>query len=599
MAEPASSSTLIARLITPILLDIYKNAKGHVQKSLIKWNTESGIKTVAAQLSRLDKVKTIWSPEKEISLRKFYHPSTIRTDYVLRVVDSVEDLPLGNLVVEGIVGQGKSIFMRHLATSSIHSHSIIIPVFIELRDISTKRSLSDCIKSFLKNFGLEPSPEVIAHLAKSGRLCLLLDGFDEIPSDCVPDTLKEINELSYSYDKLKIIISSRPRSTIQNAIGFEVITLADIDTSEYEKFISKLIPAKAKRAEMLYALEDCNENIKGVIRTPLMITLVVMIYQTQKDIPSTLSGFFDKLFGVVFSKHDKLKAGFNRQHNTKLSEDQLKELFEIFCFMATYNKIGRSMSSSEFDETFTLAAKFNKNLNCRNQDFRTDIINVACLILEEGLDTLTFLHKSILDYYAAAFIKKMSDTKAAEFYEMAFKRFDQWQHALQFLREIDSARFAKEYTLKTLPSALHELSQLLETRHDSELVEYIKRLAPGLSVSFGEHGANEVSRQPMRANELHYDILVRLQNALLRQCRNASQAHVTRAAIRIGVDRHGRKTMVRIPFHIVITEFGSDVIWEMLTIVENSACLRISEAQNLIENEEEKDGFLDSLFADT
>jgi len=599
MAEFGISSTMVVRLITPILLDIYKNAKGQIQKALTKWNTESGIKTVATQLSRLDKVKTIWSPEKEISLRKFYHPSTIRTAYLLRVIDSIEDLPAGNLVIEGIVGQGKSIFMRHLATSSIYSPSQVIPVFIELRDISSKRSLSDCITSFLKNLGLEPSHEVFAYLAKSGRLCLLLDGFDEIPSDCVPDTLKEINELNFSHENLKIIISSRPRSSIQNAVGFEVVTLADIDTSEYEMFISKLIPTKAKRTDIIGALEDCNDNIKGVIRTPLMLTLVVMIYQTQKDIPTTLSGFFDRLFGVVFSKHDKLKAGFNRQHNTKLSEDQLKELFEIFCFMAIYKKIGRSMTSTEFDETFSLAIRFNKDLNCRNQDFRRDIVNVACLILEEGLDTLTFLHKSILDYYAAAFIKKLSDNKAAEFYEMAFNRYDQWQHALQFLKEINSARFAKEYTLKTLPSALEELRKLLENRKDSELVEYMSKLAPGLSIIFGEHGANEISRQRMKANELHYDILMRLQSSLFRQCRNVSQAHITRAASRVGVERQGRKTMVKVPFHIVISEFGNDVIWEMLTIVENSASLRITEAQNLIQNEEEKDGFLDSLFTNT
>ncbi|WP_422403034.1 NACHT domain-containing protein [Pseudomonas sp. GZD-209] len=597
MVEASSSSTVILRLSAPVLADIYNKAKGQIQKSLAKWSTQNGIKSASAQLSRLDKVKTIWSPEKEISLRKFYHTSSIRTEHKKVAVNSIEDLPPGNLVVEGIVGQGKSIFMRHLALSAISCETKTVPILIELRDITEKRTLTDCITAALKSLGIEANPDVLDYLCRSGKITLILDGFDEIPSDYISRTLVEINEFSYIYDKMKIIISSRPRSSIQNATGFYVIQLADIAPQEYESFLAKLIPTSTKRLEILNALDDCHENIKGVISTPLMLTLIVMIYQTQKDIPTTLSGFFEKLFGVVFSKHDKLKAGFNRQHNTKLSEDELKELFEIFCFMAVYSRIGRSMTSEEFDRVFSLSSRYNANLKCKNSDYRKDIINVACLMLEEGLDTVTFLHKSILDYYASAFVRNLSDSKAAEFYEMAFSKFDQWQHVLQFLKETNAARFAKEYTLKTLPQTVSELSSLLENRNDLELITYINKLAPGLSVSFDESGVREVTRTRMRANELHYDILIILHQALLHQCRAASQAHITRAASRVGLDRQGRKTVVKIPFHIVISEFGNNSIWEMLTGVETSAYARLDEAKLLLDCEDEKDHFLDTLFA--
>lgn len=74
-----------------------------------------------------------------------------------------------------------------------------------------------------------------------------------------------------------------------------------------------------------------------------MLTLVVIVYETESQIPETLPDFFEKLFQVVFTRHDKLKAAFNRKHYTGLSEGTLQKVFEAFCFMCVQDGIGRSL----------------------------------------------------------------------------------------------------------------------------------------------------------------------------------------------------------------------------------------------------------------
>ncbi len=586
-----TSITVVAlsRALTPLISDIYKGAKDQARSALAKWKTDSGIKSIASTLNRIDKVKTIWSAEKEISLSKFYYPSKVRRDGVTIHVDNIDSLPEGNIVIEGIVGQGKSIFMRYLAASMISAlPATTIPILIELRTITDKRSLSDTISMFLLSIGIKDDGEIFDYLAQSKKIVLLLDGFDEVPSGCVKETILQLDYLQTKHPNLKIIVSSRPRSHIQNASGFEVIKLVPLNTADYDLFVSKLIASKAKRADVISALNDCEDNIKGVIHTPLMLTLVVMIYQTEKEIPTTLADFFDKLFGTVFSKHDKLKAGFNRQHHTELSESSLKELFETFCFMTIQQGVGRSMSSAKFDKIFREAISYASDLKCRNEDFREDIIKVACLMLEEGIDMITFLHKSILDYHAAAFVRDLSDEQIIDFYLISFENYGQWEHVLQFLKTIDPVRYAREYTLKNLPVALEELNAIIKRKNPNDLITYLEKLLPNAVITINSGGKKEFSRTTISSCELHLEIINSFSTAIFKILNRSSKDELFRAATLSGSEPPKRGYPYELSLRSVVTELGDDEIWELLNIAAFSSQLLLDSAKKSVEKESQK-----------
>lgn len=598
MTSTTLATLALTNLIRPLVADLYKGAKEKVQANLLNWSTDAGIANLATTLADINKAKTIWSGEDETPLDQFYYPSKIRSNNKIIKIDTLQDMPDGNLVVEGIVGQGKSIFMRHLAASTIAaSPPSKIPLLIELRTITPKRSLLNAISLYFDSIGITYTEETLDYLALSGKIVLLLDGFDEIPAECLSEILFELSIIIRKYPQLKIIISSRPRSHIQNSSGFKVINLVPLSEKDYDPFVSKLITSTPKRFDVISALHECRDGIKGIINTPLMLTLVVMIYQTEKEIPSSLPGFFDKLFGVVFTRHDKLKAGFNRQHYSGLPESRLKRIFEAFCFMLVQRGVGRSMSTTVFNKAFSDAKKFTKEQTCENENFRKDIVKVSCLMLDEGLDTTTFLHKSILDYHAAAFIRDLSDTQSKKIYSSAIEKFEQWEHVLHFLKEIDPLRYAKQYTMIYLPDITKQISSIIERKNTSELITFLENIMPDGEITISQQGECRFTRLRHIENELCTEIQNIFPQAIFKQCKIPLLRESPGAENTNSNDPLISRDKYILTIRSAITKFGDDAIWEMLKTIEESAIRTLKIAAICINNEIVEHNLLDEILS--
>lgn len=104
-------------------------------------------------------------------------------------------------------------------------------------------------------------------------------------------------------------------------------------------------------------------------------------------------------------------------------------------------------------------------------------------MLEEGVDLATFLHKSIVEYYAAAFIAHSADDVARLFYDHALKNYRPWEAVIVFLRDVDQYRFAKEYTMQEAPELLSSVTKVLESQNLPNLLKFIESHQPGIGVA--------------------------------------------------------------------------------------------------------------------
>lgn len=479
------SALSVTRVLSPVLKDLYQNAKGQVKSSLSNWNTDRELDKIGQKLAKLENVRTMWSPNEDIGLHEFYYPSKILFQHQEIAVEFVKDLPTSHLIIEGTVGQGKSIFMRYLATqATCEGGHAQLPVLLELRNIDKETKLRTLIDEYFTSIGLsDATSETFEYLAKSGKVLLLLDGFDEIPKECVVRTLREIASLQGKFTELQIVVSSRPNTAIHKTAGFSQAKLVPLSIDDYDPFLSRLNHPLDRRDALIAAI--IKGSLTSVVSTPLMLTLVMMVYQRENHIPPTLPEFFDKLFHVVFTKHDGLKAGFARPHNTNLSERLLQKLFESFCFMVVQLGYGRTLKRGEFSAAFEEAIQYTDGCDCTEEHFKKDLVDVACLMLEEGLDLTTFLHKSILDYFSAAFIKNSTDEVAELFYtEVAKNGSINWEGTLHFLATIDSIRYSRLLVLPNIPHALNKLESLVTNRNEQDIKLHFKEQYPSLKIMY-------------------------------------------------------------------------------------------------------------------
>ncbi|MBV4454473.1 MULTISPECIES: NACHT domain-containing protein [Pseudomonas] len=591
------TTAILTTALKPLITEIYSTAKASVKDKLKKLSLVQISKKIANQLIKLDKVKTIWSPESELSLQNFYFPSRLYIAGAPSKISSLSELPEGNLVIEGIVGQGKSIFMRYLAMSVLNDQEItVVPILVELRKISEQRSLASTIYTFLDTLSLPSDAEAFDYLASTGKIVLLLDGFDEIPAECVNDTIVELETIQAKHPNLKIVISSRPKSSIQNTTGFQVISLVQLSKDDYPPFLKKLISSTAKRLDIIKALDECSTHISGVICTPLMLTLVVIVHQTEQKIPATLPEFFDKLFGTVFSKHDRYKAGFNRQHYSGLSESELKKLFDAFCFMVVQGGSGRSLDTKAFNKHFEKASKYMNTENCGVENFRKDIVKIACLMLDEGYDTTTFLHKSILDYHAAAFVKALPDNTAKSFYKAAFNSYDTWKYPLDFLQTIDKTRYLQDYVVANLSTQIDEITKLINSKNEDSLIAFLESIQPEFNYSItAEYDFLQAGPFNPTRIELFETISNRVFEALMDSVDHSQKDKIDWAIKHTqGLESFPDESQ-SISIRTIIKSFGADLVWRELQSLETDTLLELSKAKKFLTEERDKNQFLEDI----
>lgn len=454
----ALASSGIISLIKKILDDLYAGVKNEAINRLGKSRADIKEQPIARSLLSVTKVKTLWNIEKEVSLYDFYYPSTIEfSQSVVKKINSIGEFGrVGNYVIQGTAGQGKSIFLRFLCGQELKTDTSSgrLPIFIELRRISKEQNLTNLILDALGKYKLPNSISAWEYLANSGNVILLLDAFDEIDPSIVSRTLGEIEHYCELFrDNIQILVTSRPDADIQNSNFFRVFKLAPLRPVDHAPFLKKICIDKDQAANLLKVLKESSTDVSNLLTTPLMMTLLVILYKSLQTVPDTVPKFYEELFDVLFYRHDHSKPGFRRKRFTQLDDGSVKKLFSAFCFYSRLNNFG-TLSNQQMEDCLQMASKAT-GITVDFLSMKSELIKTICLMQEEGFE-ISFIHKSVAQYYSASFVSKSADKFAEKFYELALNNSN-WDLELKFLSEIDSYRFNKLFEIPLLKRICGEI----------------------------------------------------------------------------------------------------------------------------------------------
>jgi len=394
----AASKELFKKLVT----NVYDFVCKKTGRKIRQWNTERKIENLYKKISLVRKVKTIWQVDKPIDLRAFYCDSHIVINNERKCIRQLTDFKIvGNILIEGIAGQGKSIFLRYLCAIELLKGELI-PLFIELRRIDRKNSLKERIYAAFEALGLEIDNDIFKALAASGKVILLLDAFDEVPEELKPEVITDIEDLVSSQEGLRIVVTSRPEQCIRVSSHFHVVTLDNLQGDEYAQVIKRLAHGQKWINSLIEHIEKRASHIKEVLCTPLTVTLMVLLYKSYQHLPSKLSEFYDALFQTLLQRHDGTKPGFTRHRSCELDDIQYRSVFEAICILAKKSFPQTYKTKDLYD--ITKKALSICDLNAKPSAYVDDIVRITCLILREG-EEYRFIHNTFQEYYTAAFVR--------------------------------------------------------------------------------------------------------------------------------------------------------------------------------------------------
>jgi hypothetical protein len=445
-----ASYSLLGRIIG----DLMKGASQSVATQLEILNTPEKIKSLSKKLALYEFVKTIKSPDKSSRISSFFVPPCFMdSENTMFEASRVKDFGENeHCLIEGIAGQGKSIFMRHLLIEEIKLGQRL-PILIELRKLTPEKDVREIAMQFMKALGFRSHEEIFNYLLDTGFAVLLLDGYDETPEECRMKLLDDLSMFALKYENLQIVVSSRPEASIGSVSWLKKIRICRLDKPKRDAIVRKI--CERVTADSLIAKLNKNTSLSELVDTPLFATLLSVVYRAELRLPETVHEFYDLVFATLLYRHDDHKEGFERPRKSGLGNHMFKSVFENFCFRTSLNGQLR-LSQEAATQIFSESLKKEGADPLLSDNFFTDITKITCLLVRDGTE-FQFLHKSIQEYFSAGYIKRLPEDTAKEFYQKILRspqRISQLSQSIRFLCEVDSYRAYRFFMLPGLSLAI-------------------------------------------------------------------------------------------------------------------------------------------------
>jgi predicted NACHT family NTPase len=214
------------------------------------------------------------------------------------------------LMVLGSPGIGKSTFLRKVGLEALkwetarYRHELI-PVFIELKFFGDEhQDIEKLIAEEFKTCGF-PNAEVFTQrLLEAGKLLVLLDGLDEVPTDYVDRAIKQIGDLVDRYSQNRFIASCRIAAYKGGFPRFKDVTMADFSDKQIETFVRQWFRREPKIAEQYLQLLNSSEYkaVKELGQTPLLLTLLCAVYDESQSLPKQRAALYGEALEVWLKK---------------------------------------------------------------------------------------------------------------------------------------------------------------------------------------------------------------------------------------------------------------------------------------------------------
>lgn len=418
---------------------IFSGIKDIAEYQIDKLKYDSLCKETYNKIFHLDQVKTINEFGDSISLYDFFVPPKLidlNSSEKEFTVSSVKDFSsYKKVLISGIVGQGKSILMRHLAIQEAFN-SEKLPIFLELREIEDNESLESFMRKNLKFWLGTDNDKIVNYLLKEGKVTFFFDGFDEIKTVYMEKIVRDFEKIDKKFEKLNFIVSSRPEDTIDKSTIFKKYVIKKLDLNAQIKIIEKLIKDQFLQRNLTQTLKNSSNDIIGVLVTPLMVNFYVYLYRIEQIIGDDLKLFYNKLFDLISRKHDGTKLLYKRTYATNLNSDQLETAFECICYLCC-RQGAFFFNEYVFRDIVEKTIKFNK-FRCSIDDLIKDLTTGLCFISKES-ESFAFMHTSIAEFFAAKFMIKNVDIDGL--YLDLKSDYKKYENVIRYIEIIDQKLF--------------------------------------------------------------------------------------------------------------------------------------------------------------
>ena len=394
-----------------------------------------------------------------------------------------------HLMLLGGPGVGKSTFLRKVGLEALKGKNgnfehECIPVFLELKRFTEDQI--DIEALITKEFEIcgYPYPEHLTNAAlKSGKLLILFDGLDEVPTAHVHNAILSIGDFVDQYSQNRFIASCRIAAYKGGFTQFTEVEMADFDDVQIQTYIdnwfaSTLDQHRHQLDEEMKTAEQCwktlnkpeHQATKELARNPLLLTLLCMVYDGSQNFPRNRANLYEDALNIFlkgWAAEKRVNRGASINQYLDIA-DEKRMLSEI----AEKNfKVNRLFFSE--DELIAQIQEFGAGNTNTLETFNASKV-LDTILVDQGLfveqvrGSYSFSHLTFQEYLTANYIVR--DTRSIRGLAKKHLHNDQWREV--FLLTSGLMHEADDL-LKTMEV---EAAKLINTPRFKALFQWAERI---------------------------------------------------------------------------------------------------------------------------
>ncbi|MEH2279870.1 MAG: NACHT domain-containing NTPase [Nostoc sp.] len=237
-------------------------------------------------------------------------------------LDAVDKYP--KLMILGKPGAGKTTFLKYLAIQCIQGEfqAERVPIFVTLKNFAEAANKPGLLQHITEN-AINPISS-IRDVLTYGKALVLLDGLDEVREEDSDRILKEIREFSDRFPNNQFVMTCRIAAREYTFEKFTEVEVADFDDEQISNFTNNWFKNKAVKPETFIKRLEQNNRIKELAASPLLLTLLCLIFEESGDFPANRSELYKEGLDALLKKWDA-KRGIQRDQIYKKLSVQRKE----------------------------------------------------------------------------------------------------------------------------------------------------------------------------------------------------------------------------------------------------------------------------------
>ena len=361
------------------------------------------------------------------------------------------------ILIKDTAGMGKSTITRRMFIDLIDNglEDVGIPIYVELNRLNRERTIIQEILEELDSLSKKFDGSLLLKLIKGGGFIFFFDGYDEISIADRIEVRKDIQTfISKAGTDNYYILTSRPEEELSSFGDFQSFRIKALTKKEAFELLGKYDKTPQKKmSDKLIKLLKSGEysSIDEYLENPFLVSLLFAAYDYKQTIPLKKHLFYRQVYEAFFEKHDLSKGIGAHQKRSGLDVDDFSRVLRYVGYVCL-KKIGVKFDKETILNVIEDAKTYCANLNFNKSDFFKDLQTSVPFFCQDGDKDFKWVHKSLMEYFAARFIADDAKLKQDAILTDIFnsEHIEKYMNLLDLYYDIDNLGFIKNIELPLL-----------------------------------------------------------------------------------------------------------------------------------------------------